>query len=180
MQACPFHAHWLAGEPITDVLTMAGVLDRYRRFVVDDVPVATGVVAVGDAWSCTNPSAGRGMSVGLVHAQALRDTVRATIDDAEELVRAFDAVTQEKVAPFYFNQIAADRTRIAEMDALREGRDPPAPDPTMAAMGIAMMYDADVFRGHARDDHVPRTAAGGLRAPGFLERLEVAGASSPS
>ena len=31
VQACPLHAHWLDGEPITDVLAMAGVLDRYRR-----------------------------------------------------------------------------------------------------------------------------------------------------
>jgi 2-polyprenyl-6-methoxyphenol hydroxylase-like FAD-dependent oxidoreductase len=29
--ACPLHAHWLEGEPISDVLPMAGVLDRYRR-----------------------------------------------------------------------------------------------------------------------------------------------------
>jgi len=36
--ACPLHAHWLDGEPITDVLPMGGILDRYRRFVVDDVP----------------------------------------------------------------------------------------------------------------------------------------------
>jgi hypothetical protein len=34
VQACPLHAHWLDGEPITDVLAMSGVVDRYRRFVV--------------------------------------------------------------------------------------------------------------------------------------------------
>jgi flavin-dependent dehydrogenase len=43
---------------------MAGILDRYRRFVVDGAPVVTGYAAVGDAWACTNPSAGRGISVG--------------------------------------------------------------------------------------------------------------------
>ncbi len=35
VRACPLQAHWLDGEPITEVLSMAGVLDRYRRFVVD-------------------------------------------------------------------------------------------------------------------------------------------------
>jgi 2-polyprenyl-6-methoxyphenol hydroxylase-like FAD-dependent oxidoreductase len=40
--ACPSHAHWLDGEPITDVLSMAGTIDRYRRFVLNGVPVATG------------------------------------------------------------------------------------------------------------------------------------------
>ncbi|HEX2297404.1 MAG TPA: FAD-dependent oxidoreductase, partial [Pseudonocardiaceae bacterium] len=57
--ACPLQAHWLAAEPITDVVVMAGILDRYRRYVVDGCPVSTGVVAVGDAWACTNPSATR-------------------------------------------------------------------------------------------------------------------------
>ena len=77
VKACPCNAGWLRGEPITGVLTMAGVLDRYRRFVVDGRPVATGVVAVGDAWACTNPSAGRGITVGLIHAQGLRHVVRS-------------------------------------------------------------------------------------------------------
>lgn len=174
MQACPFHAQWLAGEPITDVLTMAGVLDRYRRFVVDDVPVATGVVAVGDAWACTNPSAGRGMTVGLVHAQCLRDTVRAAIDDAEALVRAFDAVTQEKVAPFYWNQIANDRARIAEMDALRDGLEPPAPAPTTAAVGIALMYDPDVFRGFIETIMCLALPQEVFARPGFLDKVSKA------
>ena len=53
VQACPLQAHWLDGRPITDVLPMAGILDRYRRFVVNGRPVATGLAAVGDAWACT-------------------------------------------------------------------------------------------------------------------------------
>ena len=58
VRACPLQAHWLDGEPITRVLAMGGILDRYRRFVVDGNPVVTGYAAVGDAWACTNPSAG--------------------------------------------------------------------------------------------------------------------------
>src|SRR5579871_5325631 len=41
--ACPNQAHWLDGKPITPVLVMAGILDRYRRFVVDGRPVVTGL-----------------------------------------------------------------------------------------------------------------------------------------
>jgi hypothetical protein len=33
------------------------------------------------------------------------------------------------------------------MNALRAGEDPPPPDPIMAAVGAAMIRDADVFRG---------------------------------
>ncbi len=39
-------------------------------------PVATGVVAIGDAAACTNPSVGRGASIALLHATCLRDVVR--------------------------------------------------------------------------------------------------------
>ena len=147
VKACPLHAHWLDGTPVTDVLTMASILDKHRRFVVDGQPVATGVVAVGDAWACTNPSAGRGISVGLLHAQCLRDATRGTLDDPEAFVRAFDELTETKVAPYFWNQIKDDKHRIAEMDALRDGRIPPPPDPTFAAVMKAAMYDPDVFRG---------------------------------
>ena len=60
----PLVAHWLDGEPITGVDVMAKIEDRHRSFVVDGVPVATGVVALGDSWACTNPSVGRGASIG--------------------------------------------------------------------------------------------------------------------
>jgi hypothetical protein len=33
---------------------------------MDGVPVATGIVSVGDAWACTNPSLGRGITMGLM------------------------------------------------------------------------------------------------------------------
>jgi hypothetical protein len=62
--ACPRQALWLDGAPITGVLPMAGVRDRRRRFVVDGRSVATGFAAIGDARACTNPSGGRGLSVG--------------------------------------------------------------------------------------------------------------------
>jgi len=122
VRACPLHAHWLDGEPITDVLPMAGILDRYRRFVVDGAPVATGYAAVGDAWACTNPSAGRGLSVGLTHAQRLRDVVRSALDDPHTFAIEWDAVTEAELAPWYWNQLAADQARLEELAAVREGR----------------------------------------------------------
>lgn len=54
----PTLAHWGAGEPITDVQAIAGIEDRHCGYVVDDRPVVTGLLAVGDAWACTNRSAG--------------------------------------------------------------------------------------------------------------------------
>src|SRR5258706_312495 len=43
--ACPLHSQWLDGEPITGVLPLGGVTNCYRRFVLDGVPIATGIVS---------------------------------------------------------------------------------------------------------------------------------------
>jgi len=146
IRACPLQAHWLDGQPVTGILPMAGILDRCRRFAVGGVPVATGFAAVGDAWACTNPSAGRGISVGLVHAQLLRRTVRDHLGDPAGFARAWDEGTELTVTPFFRNQIRADRARLAEMTALREGRKPPPPDPASMRLLAAAMQDAGVFR----------------------------------
>jgi flavin-dependent dehydrogenase len=145
--ACPLQAHWLDGTPVTDVLPMAGVLDRHRSLVVDGVPVATGFVAVGDAWASTNPSAGRGLSLGAVHAQLLRKTVRELLDRPAELVCSFDERTERVVGPFYRNQITFDRFRTAEMAAAREGTPAPPRHPQMTALEAAVPRDPDAFRG---------------------------------
>ena len=64
VRSLPLVAHWLDGTPIDDgVQVMARLEDRYRGFVVDGKPPATGVVAVADAWACSNPANGRGASI---------------------------------------------------------------------------------------------------------------------
>ena len=175
VRACPAHAHWAHGEPITDVLTAGGILDRYRRFVVGGRPVATGVVAVGDAWACTNPSAGRGMTLGLLHAQCLRDVVRTNLGDAECLVRAMDEVTEAQVTPFYRSQIAADRARFTEMDALRRGEEPPPPTARDAAIAGATLRDPDVFRAVLEAGTCLALPDEVFSRPEFIEKVDAVG-----
>ncbi len=74
----PLFAHWLDGEPISDVDVIAKIEDRQRHDWHDGAPCATGIVAIADAWAATNPSVGRGASIGVMHAVALRDVLRAT------------------------------------------------------------------------------------------------------
>jgi 2-polyprenyl-6-methoxyphenol hydroxylase-like FAD-dependent oxidoreductase len=178
--ACPLHAHWLDGQPITDVLAMAGVIDRYQRFVVDGRPVATGFAAIGDAWACTNPSAGRGMSVGLVHAQQLRAVVRDTLGDPVGFALAFDERTEAVVAPFYRNQVAADRARIAEMIAIREGREPPRPVSIMSRFVVAAAYDPDVFRALLESILCMAQPQEVLERPGIRNKIESYGDTEPA
>ena len=150
VRACPIQAHWLDGEPITDVLAMSGIVDRYRHYVVDGKPVATGLVAVADAWACTNPSAGRGLTVGFKHARLLGDVIAETADNPRALVEEFYRRTEAEIAPWYHAQIASDRLRFAEIEAIREGREPPTPQ-TPLASGIqslmrSMVGSPDLFR----------------------------------
>jgi 2-polyprenyl-6-methoxyphenol hydroxylase-like FAD-dependent oxidoreductase len=119
----PLHAHWLDGEPISDVSSMSGVVDRTRRFVVDDVPVVTGMLSIADAHACTNPSIGRGMTLGLMHTVVMRDAVRTHIDSPVELAKAFDAATVAEIDPWHAATRDLDRTRIAMMEAAAEGHE---------------------------------------------------------
>ena len=150
VEACPRHAHWLDGDPVSDVLPMSGLVDRYRRLKVGGRPVATGIAAVGDAAACTNPSNGRGMALGLMHAQRLRDVARAHLDDPREFAEVWDAVTDAELTPWYRENLEEDRVRIAEMEALRRGLEPGAPRSGRAALTRALFaavpHDPDVFR----------------------------------
>jgi 2-polyprenyl-6-methoxyphenol hydroxylase-like FAD-dependent oxidoreductase len=119
----PLFAHWLDGEPISDVDVIAKIEDRQRHDWHDGAPCTTGIVAIADAWAATNPSVGRGASIGVMHAVALRDVLRATPPggDPVALARAFDAATRETVAPYVRDTLAFDRHRLAEIDAVIAG-----------------------------------------------------------
>ena len=58
----------------------------------------------------------------MVHAQLLRRTVPAHLDDPAGFAQAWDEGTEQLVGPFYQNQIKADRARLAAMIPLRAGR----------------------------------------------------------
>jgi 2-polyprenyl-6-methoxyphenol hydroxylase-like FAD-dependent oxidoreductase len=150
LRACPAHAHWIDHEPVTDVIALGGVVDRYRRFMAADEPIATGVLAVADAWACTNPSLGRGMTLALAHARYLRDFVRHHLEHPRELAEVWDTVTEAELTPWYHSTVREDRARASQLEACRRGEAPsPPPDgesALLAALPAAAMRDADVFR----------------------------------
>jgi 2-polyprenyl-6-methoxyphenol hydroxylase-like FAD-dependent oxidoreductase len=177
IRACPLHAHWLDGQAITDVLAISGVVDRYRRFEVDGSPVATGFAAVADAWACTNPSAGRGLTVGFLHALRLRDVLRETAGDPAACVEQFHARTEQDITPWYEAQIAVDRARFADIEALREGRAPLPPAGLVADIRrllSTMMVDPDLFRAVLEYVGTITPIQAILRRPEVNERIEAA------
>ena len=147
--ACPLHAHWLDGEPISSVLPMGGVADRYRRFIVDGRPVATGIVSVGDSWACTNPVGGRGISMGLMHAAGTVEVVQEHLSDPLALALAHDDMTEARVTPWYRNTVEFDRKRTAQIRMVIEGRTAPPTNDPADLLPFAMMHDAELFRAGA-------------------------------
>ncbi len=129
MALIPGGAAILDAEPVSGLVAMAGIEDKWRRFIVDGEPVATGVVSVADAWAATNPTLGRGISLGTRHAVALRDLLRdVEAGDHRRVVERFDEVTQEEHTPWYRSTVWHDRHRMADIDAEIEGRPRPEGD----------------------------------------------------
>lgn len=178
VRACPLQAPLLEGTPLTGVLPIAGVLNTRRSFAAGDgTPLVTGFAALADAWACTNPSGGRGLSVGLLHARLLRDVVTARPGDPAAFAREWDRRTEETVGPFHLQQVRADDARIAEMAALARGEQPPPADAGAAALGVAAMHDAEVFRALLETAFCLATPDEVLARPGMRERIaELAGA----
>jgi 2-polyprenyl-6-methoxyphenol hydroxylase-like FAD-dependent oxidoreductase len=127
----PLVAPWVEAEPLTGIDVMAGIHDVQRWYWRDGVPLVTGAVAVGDAWACTNPSLGRGATIGLRHAVALRHLLRcASGADPLELARCWIEVTEGTVAPLLGDTMAFDRHRLAEIDSQIAGRPYVTDDPS--------------------------------------------------
>lgn len=184
VKACPLHAHWLEGEPIGDLQAMGGVLDRYRRLPSNGQPLLTGLALLGDAWACTNPSLGRGISLGLQHAQSLRETVSAHVQDPLAFATAWDAATEEKLTPWYRETVAEDRGRLHEIEALRDGLEPTPPSERSAelrnALTTSALYDPELFRAYLASRAVLTPLSKAFAQDGIAERaLELAGTSQP-
>ena len=182
--ACPRHAHWLDGEPITGVLPMGGIMNRHRSLNGNGAGPAIGVLSVGDAWACTNPSLGRGISLGLAHVALLRRVVRTHGESPVELSGAFAAATETELMPWYQSTVMIDRGRLAEIDALRAGVAPPVPDFLPARVGaalpLAMPQDPDVFRGALEIISCVALPRDVFTRPGFAERVfELAAGQTP-
>jgi flavin-dependent dehydrogenase len=181
VRSLPLVAHWLDGQPIDDGVTaMAGIEDRHRNLMVDGVPVATGVVAAGDAWACSNPTVGRGASIGMLQAVLLRDTITAAgLDDPWKFACSFHHATAETLEPWYRDTLAGDRHRLAEIDALIAGGEYRPRDPgweTGQALANAAFKDPDCLRGFVSAAMVLSRAADVAARPGLLGKVIALGA----
>lgn len=120
-------APWLDGraEPITgEVHAMAGLLNRWREYVVDGLPVATGVIPVGDAVLCTNPLYGRGCSIAFWGANLLARAVAAHPGDLRAMAQTYDSSLRDEIFPWYRAGVEQDAEARRVAAALLKGEDP--------------------------------------------------------
>ena len=112
--AFPATRRWVESggcQPISGVEVMGDLVNRRRRLVVGQRPLATGVFAVGDSAVCTNPLYGRGCALAMVHAELLADTlaVHGGGGDPADVALAFAEATRAEIEPWYGAALAQDR-----------------------------------------------------------------------
>ena len=173
---CSSHTQWLEGHEISDVITMTGVSDRDRCFVVDGSPIVTGMLPLADAWACTNPSLGRGMSIGLDHARRLQMLLSDGQIDPVEIALAWDSDTRQYLAPWHEATRSLDQRRVTELLAQCGGLTPePDPADVSAQIGRALEagapHDQDVYRIFAEFQHCLDLPQDILARPGVFELL---------
>ena len=172
----------LACEAVSPLVAMSGIEDRWRRFVVEGAPVATGIVSVADAWAATNPTLGRGITLGSTHAVALRDVVREVgTDDAEALALRFDEVTQERFTPWYRATVWHDRHRLGELDDAVTGIERPV-DPEweiFRRFEAAANSDPQLVERMLGGLHLEETPLDLVRDPAIVARLDELDAKVP-
>lgn len=118
VHAVPHSAPWVrAGQPISGVSVMSRIENRRRRLVTDAGPVAGGIVAIGDSALHTNPTLGRGISMGLMHAQHLAEVAHLAQDDPVDFVAGFSAWTDDHLGVWYDTQVAADANALERLAA---------------------------------------------------------------
>ena len=122
-------AEWLDGraEPITaTVAVMAGLLNRWRDYVIDGEPVAIGIVPVGDAILCTNPLYGRGCTTAFWGAHLLAQALEAEPDDLVAMAALYDASVRTEIRPWYNASVHQDGEARRVAEAILSGVDPDA------------------------------------------------------
>src|SRR5579885_451744 len=153
MRTIPTYAAWLdVLEPITEIFPMGAVNNTLRRLVVDDEPVATGLVAIGDSVCTTNPTLGRGLTLALTGVTDLIEVLDKHGDDRRAQAMAFDELVGRHVLPYYADQAATYSARLAILRHRIFGAPlPPAPPEvagrvTFEQLRTAALFDPTIFR----------------------------------
>lgn len=150
VRTLPDHAHWVDGDAIGDPESMVSTANTIRDFVVDGRPVATGIIPLGDAYAFTNPSVGRGIAIGIIHAIDVAESVTGLLDDPVAVAAAWQAGTERRARDFVDTTIAYDQVRGPEVAAAVRGE---VHEHTDAAARMSVALDAARHRDQEVYEH---------------------------
>jgi 2-polyprenyl-6-methoxyphenol hydroxylase-like FAD-dependent oxidoreductase len=163
LQAIPKAAKWRVpgrSRAMSPVASMSRIDDRWRDFVVDGTPLATGLLPLGDSLVCTNPSLGRGSSLGWVAGRALVGVLDRNGTDPVAAALDYDTEIRREIRPWFEQTAQMDADRLAHMRRVLAGEpDPPIDenDP-MAAFGTGFQLGSqvhpEIYRGLGQVAHV--------------------------
>jgi flavin-dependent dehydrogenase len=107
----PGMREWLElARPITDVLPMGRLRNSLKQTLINDVPVVSGLVPIGDSRSHTNPTFAFGASLALSQAVALGSAVD-TAADLNDLTTSFEYVVHPDATERFHAVSAEDSDR---------------------------------------------------------------------
>lgn len=172
-------APWLdpqLAEPIEvagrAVQAMGGLVNRVRRFVDAEGPVARRFFALGDAVYCTNPLYGRGCTQAFLHAEMMAEAVSKHPGDLARAALQLEREARALLDPFFRASVVADR------DAVRraEGREPSHWANRLRArffreaVTVALRHDPVVFRAFLRMMNMLETPEQAFSSPEVVLR----------
>ncbi|MFI9643756.1 NAD(P)/FAD-dependent oxidoreductase [Micromonospora sp. NPDC051925] len=163
LRSVPGTAPWIdRGEPVDDPNPMGRIENRWRRLVDGNGrPVVAGLVLLGDAAMQTNPTFGRGTSLGLTHAQRLADVVERLGTNSLGTVVDFETWTADHPGRWFAIQRATDLARFAQLAAglrgERTARPDDLPNQFVRAMAVLRDEDPDIRRASMRLYHMLMT-----------------------
>ena len=153
LAAVPEIEVWLSrGQPISDIQILGRIENRSRTLLKDGMPLAAGLVLVGDSAMHTNPTLGRGVSLAYIQAHHLAEALAEGDPTTADFVRAFEDWRARELSVWFDGQVKSDRARLDQMDAALDGAQP-APDPDalfLAAASAILPTNPDVALAFSR------------------------------
>ncbi|MEX5636235.1 NAD(P)/FAD-dependent oxidoreductase [Parafrankia sp. FMc2] len=98
-------------EPVSPVSAMSHLTNRLRPLVPDGHPVVLGLLPVGDAAVITNPAHTRGVTLAVLAAVRLAETVGAS-PDPTVWAHTLDELLRAEFAPWFEDSCAQDAARL--------------------------------------------------------------------
>ena len=183
VRSMPLHAHWVDGEAMSEVVSMASTANTTRQFVSEGRPCVTGLVPIGDAWGFTNPSLGRGITLSLKHATSLAPIIADNVERPEDLALAWERETLGSAVPWHDATVQFDRIRGPEVEAFRQGLPDPFADNSKVmgtrAFASAGHYDQQVNLWQAEIASCYSLPIDVISREGVLERAMAVASENP-